>query len=256
MNRFIDRHSVLVEEQFGFQKKKDTSDAIAKAMEIISKSLDQKLKVLGIFIDMSKAFDCVDHNKLLLILEHYGIRGVASDWLSSYLTNRNQCVEVESFERDVKAYGKVKSLFKIVEFGVPQGSVLGPILFILYINELKKFVLNLSDKCYPILFADDANLILTGRSLDEVKELAVIIIKGITAFLRSLNLIVNLSKTGTMLFELKESDVNLEIAVDNQNIENLYCTKFLGVTVDKKLKWTAHLEELLGKARKGVYVMR
>ena len=141
LDEFIDKFEILCESQYGFRSNRSTSHAILELMENVTNALDRKQSVIGIFIDLKKAFDTINHNLLLSKLEYYGIRGLSNKWLHSYLCNRKQYVVIEDTESDLLS----------VQCGVPQGSILGPKLFILYINDLA----NISDILQLILFADD-----------------------------------------------------------------------------------------------------
>ena len=144
---FIDSNQVLYKSQYGFRKQMSTSLAIIELVEEITNSLDNHESTVGFFIDLKKAFDTVDHSILIEKLYHYGIRGTANKWICSYLMNRYQYVTINGTNSD----------YMNVLCGVPQGSILGPILFILYINDtLLK----------PILFADYTNLFYSGKDID------------------------------------------------------------------------------------------
>ena len=143
--------------QFGFRKKHSTNHALIDITETIRQALDNKKFACGIFVDLQKAFDTVNHDILIAKLEHYGIRGSANDWFSSYLTNRSQFVSILGFD----------SSNKPIVHGVPQGSVLGPLLFLIYINDLH-FAIK-SSKVYH--FADDTNLLNIGNSPQKMEKL-------------------------------------------------------------------------------------
>ena len=120
-------------------------------MDQISKALENGEYIVGVFLDFSKAFDTVNHDILFKKLEMYGIRGLALNWFKSYLVNRCKFVE----------YNGVKSDEKVITCGVPQGSILGPLLFLIYINDLSQ----VSDKIISLLFADDSNMFTSGKKL-------------------------------------------------------------------------------------------
>ena len=146
---FLTKHTVLYKYQFGFRKKYSTALALIEVMDNIYSKLDEQHYVLGIYLDLQKAFDTVNHEILLHKLYNYGIRGVAYDWFKSYLLNRQQYTVIN---------GCVSNLAKIT-CGVPQGSVLGPLLFLLYVNDIANAVPELNVK----LFADDTNLFVTNK---------------------------------------------------------------------------------------------
>ena len=148
---FLESNKNLFNNQFGFRKQHSTYMALVLLLDKIVKALENGEYVIGIFLDFSKAFDTVDHNILLKKLEYYGIRGVCLDWFKIYLTVRKQYV----------TYNGIPSSTKLIQYGVPQGSILGPLMFLLYINDLP----NVCKSADPILFADDTNLFINGSNL-------------------------------------------------------------------------------------------
>ena len=122
---FLEKNNIIYKLQFGFRKKHSTNHALIDITESIRKALDNGKFACGIFIDLQKAFDTVNHNILINKLNHYGIRGVANNWYKSYLTNRSQYVSIQGHNSEIEQ----------INHGVPQGSVLGPLLFLLYIND-------------------------------------------------------------------------------------------------------------------------
>ena len=144
--------------QFGFRKNHSTSHATSLLIENIAEAFENKEHVLGIFLDLSKAFNTIDHKILLSKLWHCGIRGVAHDWFCSYLSNRKQLVEINNICFNTKS----------IKYGVPQGSILGPLLFSIYVNDLNN-CLTLG-KC--IMYANDTNIFLKSNCYETLYEAA------------------------------------------------------------------------------------
>ena len=145
------RNTILFQNQFGFRKNNSTTFALIEITEKIKETIDNKKYGCGIFIDLRKAFDNVNHDILLKKLEHYGIRGNALKWFRSYLPNRKQYVSLN---------GEC-SESKHITCGVPQGSCLGPLLFLIYINDLP----NISEVLHFYLFADDTNIYYEAETI-------------------------------------------------------------------------------------------
>jgi retron-type reverse transcriptase len=149
LKTFFDKNKTLYDKQYGFRAKHSTQHAIIDIINNIHNNMDKGLFSCGIFIDLKKAFDTVDHSILLHKLHHYGIRGVINNWFRSYLTDRIQTTQI----------GGYISSKHTVNLGVPQGSVLGPLLFLIYINDIHK-----SSEVFKFyLFADDTNLVYSDK---------------------------------------------------------------------------------------------
>ena len=150
---FLNKNKIIYNNQFGFISNHSTSQALVNVLDRVYESLDKGDIAVGVYLDIEKAFDCINHNILLDKLKYYGIRGVAWNWFSSYLENRKQFVSVN-----------YTSSVMVINYGVPQGSVLGPLLFLLYINDIQyadpAAILN--------LFADDTSLFVFDRDPTEL----------------------------------------------------------------------------------------
>ena len=153
--KFLDKHNILTQNQFGFRKKRSTDLAIAEVYNDLLQNLEDNKYTCAIFLDLAKAFDSVDHNILLRKIEKYGIRGNALELMKSYLRNRTHYVHV----------GNTSSSPLVLQFGVPQGSVLGPLLFLLFINDMPNCT-----KFKVTLFADDTFLKMESPNLQELVD--------------------------------------------------------------------------------------
>lgn len=237
---FLEKHNVLSQYQFGFRKMRSTSLSIFTFLHRLCEDVNLKKDTTALFLDMSKAFDCVVHSVLLKQLDNYGIRGIANDLIYSYLTDRKQALCVTMF--DNKCLQEAKSTYLTNILGVPQGSVLGPLLFIIYINELPCLTKHL-----PIMFADDVTILFTNNGKTE-REYELDInntLNGLTTWLKSLNLKVNYSKTKLIQFgNYKKVDLDLNISCENNAIDEVNNIKFLGITIDKNLSWKHHINVL------------
>ena len=186
---YIPKHKILFEYQFGFQKGNSTHMALITLVDIVTEAQDNRDYVVGVFLDFSKAFDTVDHSILLDKMFIYGVRNIALEWFKDYLTGRAQYV----------AYDRFKSSNSEIKCGVPQGSILRPLLFLSYINDLA----TVSEACFSILFADDLNMFISGKDVQALSEKLNSDMENIRQWLCCNKLSLNVSKTHYMFFAPK-----------------------------------------------------
>ncbi|KAK3928861.1 putative RNA-directed DNA polymerase from transposon X-element [Frankliniella fusca] len=243
---FVQKHQIIEECQFGYQERKSTSEAICSLLEQIDMAKKKRKKVMAIFLDLSKAFDCVQHESLLNIMEKYGIRGKMGNIVQSYLKDRKQYVEIERIEEGRIISGK--SNINGLECSVPQGSVFGPYMFILYTNAIKKIVSKYNANA--IVYVDDTNIIIEEDSSEELERKAKKIINELYDYFSALNLQLNLSKSIYMLFDDNE---DFELNIEQCTLERVVTTRFLGVDISENLKWNDHCLNLLRKLNRGLF---
>ena len=235
---FFTSQNLLYDNQFGFRKSHSTSHAINHSVSHVKSKLDNNEYVLGIFIDLSKAFDTIDHKNLIEKLNHYGVRGNCNKLVESYLANRHQYTECLGAKSDCLE----------ITFGVPQGSVLGPLLFLIYINDL----INCSNLGEFVLFADDTNIFVSSKSLPEAFSKANALLASLNRYMALNKLHINLAKCSYIIFRPKSKGVDqpypfLELKIDDVVIKQVKFAKFLGVTIDENLSWDQHVKSLKRK---------
>ena len=259
--KFLSAQGILSDSQFGFRRGHSTTHAIQHSVNIISDSHKAHKHVIGIFIDLSKAFDTLDDKILMEKLFNCGIRGIAYDLLLSYLSGRKQCT---SF------LGECSSL-ESVEFGVPQGSILGPLLFLVYINDIVNCIN--TEYCKLVLYADDTNVFVIDINRDAAVKKANQLLKKINEFMKSNLLHINLGKCCFIHFEppqvykartrgtcartrpyRRKADCPT-IKINGHIIKEVTSTKFLGVIIDNKMSWLPHIEMLYKKLKSATGIL-
>ena len=241
LDAFLNRHNILSEHQYGFRESRSTSLALMELVEDLTTSLDSRKHTIGVFMDLKKAFDTIDHKILLSKLYHYGLRGKANNWIESYLQCRKQYVSLDNCESDCMD----------VVCGVPQGSILGPKLFIPYINDMCR----VSDCLKSILFADDTNLFCSGYDINKLSEIVTEELKKLKEWFAVNMLSLNVSKTNYMVFSNSKCTRDINIHISNVKIMRVKVTKFLGVLIDEKLTWKEHIGRVKSKVSKSIFLL-
>ena len=236
---FLDSFKCIYERQFGFREKHSTNHALISITERIREALDKNNFACGIFVDLQKAFDTVNHDILLKKLEHYGIRGISNDWFRSYLYNRKQVVSINGFN----------SKLANIEHGVPQGSVLGPLLFLIYINDLHNSIKH-SDVFH---FADDTNLLhISNNTVNRMTRKINSDLKSLTQWLLANKISLNAGKTEVIIFKSPNKQIpeTIKIKMCGKILPICKQIKYLGVYIDEHISWKYHIDQLANKLKR------
>ena len=241
---YFNENKLLYKSQYGFRKLHSTELAALEFTDQIVYNLEQGKLPLAIFLDLSKAFDTIDHNILLDKLSYYGISDNALKWFKSYLRQRKQYVQ----------YGDSKSAMSYIKTGVPQGSILGPLLFIIYMNDIAA----VTKKFHFTLYADDTSLLEplctfsvdSEENFDQISKNINQELKLITDWLSLNKLSLNAKKTKMMVFHHKQKRIctkSLKLYISSKKIECVKEFNFLGIMLDENLNWKSHVQKISGK---------
>ena len=226
---FFNSESILSNSQFGFRANRGTSQAISVFLSDLYSTLDEGNYFFAMFLDFKKAFDCVNHEILLSKLEFYGVRGVPLQWIRSYLAQRKQYTVVN---------GRSSKLCNL-SYGVPQGSILGPLLFLIYINDFP-----ISSSYFKFnLFADDST-ISSSFPRSRIHEIHLEINKNlvqISNWLENNRIMINVEKTKFIVFSYRGTISIQSVYINNRLIENVNCIKYLGCYIDNNVSFSEHI---------------
>ena len=232
----LNENELLSKHQFGFRKHFSTEFALLDIYEKLLFNLDKNLSSCAIFLDLAKAFDSVDHTILLSKLGKYGFHGPFLEFFKSYLDSRSQFVKL----------GCITSTILPIKFGVPQGSILGPLLFLIFINDLPN-----ATNFFIKLFADDTFLCAQNSNLEALEVEVNQEIAKVYAWLVSNKLTLNIAKSKFMIISNKKSiSKELQININDSPLEQCDKYKYLGVMMDKNLTWKYHIEYISTKISK------
>ena len=244
---YLNENNILSQFQSGFRSGNSTVTALLQATENWYKNIDCGYINGVVLVDLSKAFDTVDHTILLKKLGMYGINNTPLDWFKSYLDDRQQCCMVNG----------IQSEFKPITTGVPQGSILGPLLFLLYINDLP----NCLTSTTPGMYADDTQITASAETINELENILNFDLKNLHTWLCANKLSANCTKTEFIAiasnYRLNQFTNEPKIELNNEAIKRVKKSKLLGVMVDDKLLWDAHINEIIvPKVLKGLRMLR
>ena len=240
--KFCYKYDLIFEDQYGFLKNKSTTDAILKFTQECYAALNSKQPLISVFLDFSKAFDTICHDILLRKMEAYGIRMTNLDLFKSYLSNRSQYVQIDG----------ISSQSTEITCGVPQGSILGPLLFLLYINDFNKCsrsqIFNNGTECLNFIhFADDSTLYAKEESMQQLAQKINLQLQNVVRWLHINRLSLNVAKSSFTVFSRSPPAVFPSITINGVSLTHSPCTKFLGVLVDNKLSFSPHIKEVCNK---------
>jgi hypothetical protein len=229
---YIIKNKIITPNQYGFLTGSNTLAALANSISNIQSALDKGEKVSGVFLDLKKAFDSVNFDILFFKMRLYGIRGTALNLFQSYLTDRSGSVHIKNH----------CSNYHFFNVGVPQGSVLGPLMFLLYINDIESCLVNGA----ITLYADDANVFFSERNKYNLERSINLNLIKIEEWLCVNKLILDIKKSKYIVFCLRKSfDINVKFG--NVTLEREECIKFLGIFIDNKLNWSYHIDFVKNK---------
>ena len=255
---YLNTNNIIYEHQYGFQSKKSTVHPVIHFLNYIAEAKNESKVAIGVFCDLEKCFDTISHSILIRKLSKIGIKGIELEWFRNYLRDRKQFVSVNNVDSNKLGISR----------GVPQGSILGPILFLIYINDLKNCT-----ELFTLLFADDSSFLISGKDFAQLKSKLNIELKKITDWFRCNEMSLNHAKTKVMVFNKKENTIDfnsLNIRL-NFNNDNEYDTlkiktlsfinsnseipaiKFLGVYIDPSLNFKYHIDYLRRKISNSLY---
>ena len=248
IHEYFQSKHLYYEYQYGFIKNRSTEQAALELIDIVITEIDKGEIPFNIYIDLSKAFDTLDHAILMDKLYYYGVQGTSLDLLRNYLVKRKQYVQI----------GEVKSDITYLSTGVPQGSILGPLLFIIYINDIAKC----SNLLHTIIYADDTTLmgnistfeLRNGRTLDENINFELL---KLTDWLKVNKLSLNANKTKLMIFHMPQRKLNPPIIkIDEIQLEPISNFNFLGIIINENINWSKHINKISYSISKTIGIIR
>ena len=238
----MNKHKLLYKYQFGFREKHGIDIALIVLIDKIVAAQNNDEIVLGVYLDLSKAFDSVNHEIIPMKLYKYGIRGIVLEWLKSYLSGRSQYV----------SYCNHDSSSMSVKRGVPHGSILGPLLFLVYVTD----IYNVSSVLFTILFADDTNVFVQGKNIVNLIRTMNEELCKLSDWMHVNKLSLNVKKTKCMVFGLRRNySVSDDVILKGEIIEQVSTFRFLGVIIDNKLCWSDQIQYIKKKMSKGIGIL-
>lgn len=241
--KFVDRNNILCSQQSGFRKSHSCESAVNLLLDEWKSAMDSNETTVAVFLDFQRAFETIDRSILLKKLKNIGVHGKARKWFKCYLNNRSQIVRVNN----------IFSTELTNDLGVPQGSILGPLLFLIYINNIINYLENAKIK----LFADDTVIYCSHRDVDTCVRNMNIELENLSNVIYQHKLKLNITKTKAMIISKKKDNnyANIKISINNEEIDIVDKVKYLGIYMDKNLNFNEHVNEIIKKIGKKVGVL-
>lgn len=240
ISNFLNFNNLLYKFQYGFRTNSSTNIALSQVCEDLAKRIDNGSIACSVFIDLAKAFDTVDHSILCDKLELYGVRGLPGKLIHDYLCNRTQITVVNG----------VRSAPEKITCGVPQGSILGPLLFLIYMNDLSG-----STSSSVKLFADDACIIVDNKNINNLENIMNRELENVNNWMKVNKLSINYNKTNYIIFTNKRLLNSIDIKLEGHRLERVTETKYLGIILSEKLKWAKHVNYIKNKLSRASYIL-
>ena len=245
---FLDQTNQLYVSQYGFRKQHACEHAVGELVSSIVKGFEEGKQTAAVFLDLSKAFDTLNHSTVLLKLDRYGLRGNCLNWFRSYLSNRKMQISCRTGDTGNEQTSRTHK----VEYGAPQGSCLGPLIFLIYCNDLQVHLLYLS--C--IQFADDTTLYIKHRKQSLIRFALDYDLRTLQDWFRANKLTLNVGKSVCILFDKTNTADQLNLSINGETIPQVSYTKFLGMWIDQNLNWKEHIGRLIIKLSKNSNLLK
>ena len=247
--KFLNTTNQIYEKQYGFRAKHSCENAVSNLVGDLVKNIQDKKYTITLFLDLSKAFDTLEHRVIFDKMYKYGIRGTTLNWFKSYLTNRQLRVKINAGEHGTNIISDKYP----VTYGTPQGSCLGPLIFLIFCNDLSNSLMH--SNC--IQFADDTTIYCSSKDLRYLRWQIMEDLKNASDWLKANKLTLNLNKTNYMIFSPKSNEkLNMAILFENIALPRVHNTKFLGIWIDDQLNWKCHMTHLHLKLKSNLGLLR